>query len=103
MPAGNLGILKAAVMFGADAVYIGGDMYGLRAKAHNFSTNEMSEGIAFAPQLRKKVYVTANITAHNNDLLGVREYFKELSVIKRMRLLYQTRVYLWLLKKYALI
>lgn len=82
MPAGNLGILKAAVMFGADAVYIGGDMYGLRAKAHNFSTNEMSEGIAFAHSYGKKVYVTANITAHNNDLLGVREYFKELSVIK---------------------
>lgn len=82
MPAGNLEILKAAVMFGADAVYIGGDMYGLRAKAHNFSPNEMSEGIEFAHSYEKKVYVTANITAHNNDLLGVREYFKELSVIK---------------------
>jgi putative protease len=82
MPAGNLEILKAAVMFGADAVYIGGDMYGLRAKAHNFSPNEMSEGIEFAHSYGKKVYVTANITAHNNDLLGVREYFKELSVIK---------------------
>lgn len=82
MPAGNLEILKAAVMFGADAVYIGGDMYGLRAKAHNFSPNEMSEGIDFAHSYGKKVYVTANITAHNNDLLGVREYFKELSVIK---------------------
>ena len=69
-------------MFGADAVYIGGDMYGLRAKAHNFSPNEMSEGIEFAHSYGKKVYVTANITAHNNDLLGVREYFKELSVIK---------------------
>lgn len=82
MPAGNLEILKAAVMFGADAVYIGGDMYGLRAKAHNFSPDEMSEGIEFAHSYGKKVYVTANITAHNNDLLGVREYFKELSVIK---------------------
>lgn len=82
MPAGNLEILKAAVMFSADAVYIGGDMYGLRAKAHNFSPNEMSEGIEFAHSYGKKVYVTANITAHNNDLLGVREYFKELSVIK---------------------
>ena len=82
MPAGNLEILKAAVMFGADAVYIGGDMYGLRAKAHNFSPDEMSEGIDFAHRCGKKVYVTANITAHNNDLFGVREYFKELSVIK---------------------
>ena len=88
MPAGNLEILKAAVMFGADAVYIGGDMYGLRAKAHNFSPNEMSEGIEFAHSYGKKVYVTANITAHNNDLLGVREYFKELSVIKPGRAYY---------------
>ncbi len=82
MPAGNLEILKLAVVFGADAVYIGGDMYGLRAKAHNFSIREMAEGIDFAHRHGKKVYVTANITAHNSDLLGVREYFKELSEIR---------------------
>ena len=82
MPAGSLEILKIAVLFGADAVYIGGDMYGLRAKAHNFSYEEMKEGIEFAHGYGKKVYVTANITAHNEDMSGIEEYFKELGNIK---------------------
>jgi putative protease len=78
MPAGDLETLKVAVMYGADAVYIGGDMYGLRAKAKNFTMDEMREGIAFAHEYGRKVYVTANITAHNRDLDGIREYFREL-------------------------
>ncbi|TAH66715.1 MAG: U32 family peptidase [Anaerolineaceae bacterium] len=78
IPAGNLETLKTAVMYGADAIYIGGDMYGLRAKARNFSMDDMREGIAFAHNYDKKVYVTANITAHNQDLDGIRQYFKEL-------------------------
>ena len=78
IPAANLEVLKTAVMYGADAVYIGGDMYGLRAKAKNFSMEEMKEGIAFAHAHGKKVYVTANITAHNRDLPGIRKYFQEL-------------------------
>ncbi|HWT26474.1 MAG TPA: peptidase U32 family protein, partial [Mobilitalea sp.] len=78
IPAGNLETLKVAIMYGADAVYIGGDMYGLRAKAKNFSMEDMKEGIAFAHEHGKKVYVTANITAHNQDLEGIRKYFKEL-------------------------
>ncbi len=78
IPAGNLETLRTAVIYGADAIYIGGDMYGLRAKAKNFSMDEMKEGIAFAHQYRKKVYVTANITAHNQDINGIRAYFKEL-------------------------
>ncbi|MDF2538281.1 MAG: yrrO [Herbinix sp.] len=78
IPAGNLEVLKTAVIYGADAVYIGGDLYGLRAKAKNFSMEDMKEGIAFAHQYGKKVYVTANITAHNQDLAGIRTYFKEL-------------------------
>lgn len=78
IPAGNLETLKTAVIYGADAIYIGGDMYGLRAKAKNFSLEEMKEGIAFAHKHGKKVYVTANITAHNNDLEGIRAYFREL-------------------------
>ena len=78
IPAGNLETLKTAVMYGADAVYIGGDMYGLRAKARNFSMEDMREGIAFAHKYSKKVYITANITAHNQDLEGIRAYFKEL-------------------------
>lgn len=78
IPAGDLETLRAAVIYGADAVYIGGDMYGLRAKAKNFSMEHMKEGIAFAHSYGKRVYVTANITAHNGDLEGIREYFYEL-------------------------
>lgn len=82
IPASNLEVLKTAVMYGADAIYIGGEMYGLRAKAKNFSKEDMKKGIEFAHQYGKKVYVTANITAHNRDLKGVEEYFRELSEIK---------------------
>lgn len=78
IPAGNLETLKTAIIYGADAVYIGGDLYGLRAKAKNFSPEDMESGIKFAHEHGKKVYVTANITAHNNDLNGIRGYFKEL-------------------------
>jgi len=78
IPASNLETLKTAIIYGADAVYIGGDMYGLRAKAKNFSMEDMRMGIAFAHSYGKKAYVTANITAHNQDLEGIRKYFKEL-------------------------
>ena len=82
IPASSLEVLKIAVMFGADAVYIGGEAFGLRAKAKNFSPEEMREGIDFAHQHGVKVYVTANILAHNYDLAGAREYFKELKEMK---------------------
>src|SRR5699024_1547802 len=82
IPASSLEVLKIAVIFGADAVYIGGEAFGLRAKAKNFSMEDMKEGIAFAHEHGVKVYVTANILAHNDDLPGVREYFKELNEIK---------------------
>ena len=82
IPASSLEVLKTAVIFGADAVYIGGEAFGLRAKAKNFSMEEMKEGIEFAHARDVKVYVTANILAHNRDLDGVREYFKELKEIK---------------------
>ncbi|MCP1109942.1 putative protease [Lachnospiraceae bacterium PF1-21] len=78
VPASSLEVLKTAVIFGADAVYIGGEAFGLRAKAKNFSKEDMAAGIDFAHQYHKKVYVTANIIAHNGDLEPVREYFKEL-------------------------
>ena len=77
IPAGSLDVLKTAVIYGADAVYIGGEVFGLRAKAHNFSKEEMKEGIAFAHERGVKVYVTANILAHNEDLPGVEAYFEE--------------------------
>ena len=82
IPASNLEVLKTAVMFGADAVYIGGEAFGLRAKAKNFTLDDMREGIAFAHERGVKVYVTANILAHNYDLEGARKYFGELKEIK---------------------
>lgn len=82
IPASSLEVLKVAVKYGADAIYIGGEMFGLRANAKNFSKEDMSAGIEFAHRFGKKVYVTANITAHNRDLKGVEEYFKELKEIK---------------------
>lgn len=82
VPASRLEVLKIAVIFGADAVYIGGEAFGLRAKAKNFSNEEIREGIAFAHEHGVKVYITANILAHNYDLEGVRNYFSELKEIK---------------------
>lgn len=82
IPASSLEVLKVAVMFGADAVYIGGEAFGLRANAKNFSKEDMIEGIEFAHKHGVKVFVTANILAHNSDLDGVREYMKELKEIK---------------------
>lgn len=81
IPASSLEVLKTAVLYGADAVYIGGDMYSLRAKAKNFSLEEMEEGIRYAHEHGVKIYVTANIVAHNRDLEGMRAYFKELAGI----------------------
>lgn len=82
IPASSLEVLKIAVIYGADAVYIGGEAFGLRAKAKNFSMEEIREGIAFAHAHDVKVYITANILAHNGDLDGVRAYFAELREIK---------------------
>ena len=82
IPASSLEVLKTAVIFGADAVYIGGEAFGLRANAKNFSKADMVEGIAFAHARGVKVYVTANILAHNNDLEGARAYFTELKEVK---------------------
>ncbi len=81
IPASSLEVLKTAVIFGADAVYIGGEAFGLRAKAKNFSMEDMKEGIQFAHEHEVRVYVTANILAHNGDLSGVEAYFQELKAI----------------------
>lgn len=82
VPASSLEVLRTAVIFGADAVYIGGEAFGLRAKAKNFSMEEMAEGIRFAHERDVKVYVTANILAHNEDLAGAESYFEELKALK---------------------
>ena len=82
VPASSLEVLRTAVIFGAYAVYIGGEAFGLRAKAKNFSMEEMAEGIRFAHERDVKVYVTANILAHNEDLAGAESYFEELKALK---------------------
>ncbi len=81
IPAGSLEVLKTAVIFGADAVYIGGEAFSLRAKAKNFSLREMEEGICFAHERGAKVYVTANIFAHHGDLEEAERYFRELDTL----------------------
>ena len=82
VPASSLEVLKTAVRYGADAVYIGGEVFGLRAKAKNFTLEEMAEGVIFAHQHGVKVYVTANILAHNADIEPVRAYFHDLKKVK---------------------
>ena len=77
-PAGNMEKLRMALLYGADAVYLGGKMFGLRAFASNFSTDEMKEAVAFAHSLHKKVYVTVNIFAHNEDISALPEYLRSL-------------------------
>lgn len=82
IPASSLEVLKTAVCFGADAVYIGGEAFGLRAKAKNFTSEEMRQGIAFAHAHGVRVHVTVNILAHNYDLHGAEDYLKELKEMK---------------------
>ncbi|GIP55570.1 MULTISPECIES: peptidase U32 family protein [Paenibacillus] len=77
-PAGNLEKLKFAIHYGADAVYIGGQKYGLRSNADNFSFEEMREGVEFAKKYGAKVFVATNIYAHNEDLDGIEEYLRNL-------------------------
>ncbi|WP_276979300.1 peptidase U32 family protein [Johnsonella ignava] len=81
VPAGSLDVLKTAVNYGADAVYIGGEAFGLRAKAKNFSFEDMAEGISYAHERGKRVFVTANILAHNDDLEEAGRYFRRLGQI----------------------
>ncbi len=78
LPAGSIEVLKTALDYGADAVYIGGEAFGLRATAKNFSAEDMAEGIRYARARGKRVYVTANILAHNEDLAAAERYFEEL-------------------------
>lgn len=80
-PAGNMEKLHMALLYGADAVYLGGKMFGLRAFASNFSLAEMDEAVAFAHSLHKKVYVTVNIFAHNEDINNLPDYLHNLQAI----------------------
>ena len=81
LPAGDLDRLKIACKYGADAVYIGGYNYSLRANANNFSLDEIKEGVEFAHKLGKKVYVTVNMIFHNDDLDGLDKYLSDLDRI----------------------
>lgn len=76
-PAGSLNKLKTAFLYGADAVYIGGEEYSLRAAADNFSIDEIKEGVSYAHDLGKKVYLTANIIPHNRDLHDFKNFLTE--------------------------
>jgi len=67
-PGGSLEKLKTAIMYGADAVYIGGECFSLRVAAENFTVDEIKEGLQFAHERGKKVYLTANILPHNRDI-----------------------------------
>ena len=81
IPAGSLEVLKVAIDYGADAVYIGGQKFGLRAKAGNFSLDEMIEGADYVHKAGKKLYVTVNIFAHNDDIEGVKQYFYDIKKV----------------------
>lgn len=81
IPAGSMEGLKTAIHYGADAVYMGGEAFGLRANAKNFTIKSMKEAVSYAHERGVKVYVTANILAHNEDLLPMRDYFMELKAV----------------------
>ena len=81
IPAGDVATFKIAVRYGADAIYIGGEAFSLRAKATNFTIDEMKECVKLAHNHNIKVYVTANIYAHNDDLEGVRKYFEKIKTV----------------------
>ena len=80
-PAGDLERLKVAFLYGADAVYIGGQDYSLRANAHNFNIDDILTGVKYAHKLNKRVYVTVNIVFHDSDLKGLENYLKKLDEI----------------------
>jgi putative protease len=82
LPAGNMEKMKTAFLYGADAVYLGGPLLGLRAKAGNFTLEELAEAIDYAHSIEKKVYITTNVYAQNRDIIAAREYFRSLSVLK---------------------
>ena len=81
VPAGSFESLQTAVLYGADAVYLGGTQYGLRAKARNFDAEELAKGTAYAHEHGVKVYVTVNIIAHNEQLEGLDAYLRYLQQI----------------------
>ena len=101
IPAGGPDVLKTAFDYGADAVYMGGFAFGLRAKARNFSMHDIEESVEYAHSIGKKVYITANILAHNEDLEDAPDYFKQMSRIRPDALLISDPGLFMLARKYA--
>jgi putative protease len=101
LPAGNLEKLKTAILFGADAVYLGGKEFSLRAAADNFSLEEIAAGVSFAHQHNKKVYVTVNILAHNRDLKKLPHYLERLEETNADGLIISDPGVIILAKRYA--
>ena len=101
-PAGDLDRLKLALLYGADAVYVGGKDYSLRANAKNFSIPELKEAVDFAHNLNKRVYVTVNIVFHDNNLIGLDDYLKELKKINVDAVISSDIVAIRKAKKYGL-
>ena len=100
-PAGDLERLKIACLYGADAVYLGGSLFGLRANAVNFTIEEIKEGVEFAHKLNKKVYVTVNIVLHNKEVKFLIDYLKQLDKIKVDAIIISDLTVLELAKKHT--
>lgn len=100
-PAGDLERLKVACLYGADAVYLGGSLFGLRANAINFTIDEIREGVTFAHKLNKKVYVTVNIVLHNKEVKFLIDYLKQLDEIKVDAIIVSDPTVLSLAKQYT--
>ncbi len=101
-PAGDLDRLKLALLYGADAVYVGGKDYSLRANAKNFSIPELKEAVEFAHNLNKRIYTTVNIVFHDNNLIGLDDYLKELKKINVDAVISSDIVAIRKAKKYGL-
>ncbi len=100
IPAGNLENLKIAVKYGADAVYIGGEVFSLRAKAKNFTLEQMREGVDYAHKYGVKVYVTANIIPHNEDIEVAKKYFQDVATLDADAIIVADPGVLMLVKEY---
>ena len=100
-PAGDLEKLKIAYLYGADACYIGGKEFSLRANANNFSLDEIKQAVDYAHKLNKKLYVTTNIVFHNENLNGIIEYLKSLESINVDAIILSDPLLIDIVKKYT--
>lgn len=100
-PAGDMEKLKFAVAYGADAVYLGGEQFGLRVKSNNFTLEEIAEAVVYCHELNKKVYITVNIFAHNEDIAALPAYLTSLNKIAPDALLISDPGVMMLAREYA--